>query len=89
MERIIPLLDILSLNHDRYPDVKSHYIMGDAVLVKYDLLELIGILYRKYTRQQALGILSAPPSTTASNRVSNTPTQPPLTGRPTPRPNQP
>ena len=89
MERIIPLFDIAILDHDRYPGVKSLYLVGYAALFNCDLLELINILSSEETLQRALGIFSAPPSTTVANHVSNTLTQPPLTGRPAPSPPQP
>ena len=89
IEHIIPLFAITSLDHDRYPGVKNRYLTGDAALVNCDLLELRVLLSSKYNQQRALGITSAPPSTTVSNRVSNTPTQPPPTGLPAPHPTQP
>ena len=69
--------------------MQSHYLAGYAALVNCDLLELSSILYRKETRQHALGIMSVPPSTNIANRVFNTPTQTLLTGRPAPHPTQP
>ena len=33
MENIIPLFDILSLDHDCYPGVKIYYLAGNPVLV--------------------------------------------------------
>ena len=89
MERIIPLFAISSLDHDRYPGVKSCYLTGDYALVNCDLLELSGLLSSEDTQQRALRIPSAPPSTTVANRVSNTPTQPPPAGFPAPHPPQP
>ena len=89
MESIIPIFDITGINHNRYPGVKSRYFAGDATLMNCNLFELSGILSREDTRQQAWGIPRAPPSTTAANCVYNMPTQPPLIGRPAPRPNQP
>ena len=89
MERIIPLFAIASLDHDHYPGVNSRYLTGNAALVNCNLLEIISLLYSKDTRQCALGITSAPPSTTVANRVSSTPTQPPPSGRPTAHPTQP
>ena len=88
MERIIPLFSITSIYHDRYPGVKSRYLARDAALINSDLLELSRLLSIEETRQRALGIPSAPPYTTVVNRVSNTPTQPPLTELPTPCPTQ-
>ena len=78
MERIIPLFAIASLDHYRYPGVKIRYLAKDAALVNCDLLKLSTLLSSKETRKRDLGIPSAPPSTTADNDVSNTPTQPPL-----------
>ena len=86
MKRVIPIFAISSLDHDRYPGVKSRYLVGDAVLVYRDLPELSGLLSSEETRQHALGIPSAPPSTTVANRVSNTPTQPPPEVCPAPHP---
>ena len=76
MERIIPLFYIASLNHDCYSGVNICYLAGDTELVNCNLLEISGLLFRKETQKLTLGILSVPPSTTVSNRVSNTPTQP-------------
>ena len=42
--RIIPLFAIASLDHERYPGVKSHYLAGDTALVNCDLLQLSGLL---------------------------------------------
>ena len=56
MERIITLFAIATLDRDRYPGVKICYLAGNAALVNCNLLELSGLLPRKYTRQQALGI---------------------------------
>ena len=89
MERFIPLFAVATLNHDRYPGVKSRYLAGYTALVNCDILDISGVLYSKETRQQALGIPSAAPSTTSANRIYNTQTQPPLTGRPNPCPTQP
>ena len=61
IERIIPIFAITSIDHDRYPCVKSRYLTGDVALVNYDLLELRGLLSSKEARQRALGIPSAPP----------------------------
>ena len=47
MESIFPLFAIASLDHDRYPGVKSRYLAGDATLVNCDLLKLSGLLSRK------------------------------------------
>ena len=77
MERIIPLFAITSLDNKRYPGVKSHYLVGDSVLVNCDLLELSSLLSSKENRQRAVAIPSAPPSTTVANIVLNTTTQPP------------
>ena len=89
MERIIPLFDITSIDHDCYPGVNSCYLTGDVALVNYNLLELSGLLSREETRQRTLGITSATLSTTVANRVSNTPTNPPQNGRPALHPPQP
>ena len=45
----IPLFAIASLDHDRYPGVKSRYLAGEAALVKGDLLQLSGLLYSEET----------------------------------------
>ena len=89
IELIIDLFDIAILDHDRYPGVKSHYLTGDTALVNCDLLQLSSLLSSEETRQRALGIPNSPPSNTIYNRVSNTPTNPPQTGRPAPQPPQP
>ena len=88
MYSIIPLFAIVSLDHDCYPGVKIHNLAGDATLVNFRLLDLSGVLSSEDTRQQSVCLTSSTPPTTA-NRVSNTPTQPPPTGRQTPRPTQP
>ena len=54
-----------------------------------DLLDLSGLLSIEETRKQTFVITSAPPSNTAADYVSNTPTQPPPTGRSAPHPTQP
>ena len=69
--------------------MNSRYLMGDSALVNFDLLEISGLLSSKETQQHALGIPSAPPSTTFTNSVSNTPTQPPPPGRLVPHPPHP
>ena len=46
MERIIPLFAIASLNHDRYPGMKSRCLAGNVAMVNYYLLELSSILSR-------------------------------------------
>ena len=89
MERVIPLFSITSLDHDRYPDVNIRYLAVDAALVNCNLLEIIGLLYSKETRQHASGIPSAPPSTTFANPESNTPNKPPPEGQPAPHRPQP
>ena len=38
MEPIIPLFAIASLGHERYPGVKSRYLVGDATLVNCNIL---------------------------------------------------
>ena len=77
MERVVSLFTIASLDHDGYTGVKGHYFSGEAALVNCYLLKLSSLLSSKETRQWALGIPIAPPSTTIPNRVSNTPTTPP------------
>ena len=72
IDRIIPLFAILSLDHERYPVVKSRYLAGDTALVNCDLFQLSGLLSSKETRQRALGLTNIHPSTTIANRVSNT-----------------
>ena len=49
MDRIIPLFSITSLDHERYPGMKSCYLMGYAALVNYNLLELSGLLSSEKT----------------------------------------
>ena len=71
IDRIIPLFAIASLDNERYPGVKSHYLAGDTALVNCDLLQLSGLLSSEETRQRALGTNSVPPSTTSINQVSN------------------
>ena len=44
IEHIIPLSAIASLDHKRYPGVKSRYLVGDTTLVNCDLLQLSGLL---------------------------------------------
>ena len=73
---IIPLVAIASLNHERYPGVKSCYLMGDTDLVNCDLLQLSGLLSSEEKRQRNLGIHNTPPSTNSANRVSNAPNNP-------------
>ena len=89
IERIILIFAIASINHGRYPGVNSRYLTEDSVLVNCDLLQLSGILSSKETRQHTLGIPSASPPTTISNRVSNTPTNPTPDGRSALQPPQP
>ena len=60
-ERIIPIFAIASIDHDRYPGVKSSHLAGNVALVNYDLLDLSGILSIEETQKRALGIWSAPP----------------------------
>ena len=67
IERIIPLFSTASIEHGQYPGVKSRYLMGDAALLNCDLLELSVLLSSEDTRQRALGISSAPLSTTRDN----------------------
>ena len=89
IERIIPIFAITILNHARYPGVKSRYLTEDSDLVNCDLLQLIGLLFSKETRQRALGIPIAPQPTAISNRVSNTPTKPTPAGLSAMQPPQP
>ena len=72
IDRIIPLSAIASLDHVKYPGVKSCYLAGDTALVNCDLLQLSGLLPNEEKIQQALGITAIPPSTTSVNLVSNT-----------------
>ena len=74
--RIIPLFAIASLDHERYPGVKSRYLAGDTALVNCDLLQLSVLLSSEENRQRALGIPTIPPSTTSANWVSNTQNNP-------------
>ena len=88
MDKIIPLFTIESLDHDRYPGVKIWYLACDPALVNSNRLDISGILYREETRHQSLGLpISTNPATV--NHVSDAQSQPPLTGRPQPRPIQP
>ena len=79
----------MSLDHDRYPGVKSFYLAGDTALVNCNLLQLRSLLSSKETRQHVLGIPNAPTSNTVVNCVSNTPSNPPQNGLPAPHPPQP
>ena len=88
IDRIIPIFTIASLDHDRYPGVKSRYLAGDTALGNCDLLKLSSLLSSEETRQHALGIPNISPSTTISNHVSNTQSNPPQNGRPDPQPPQ-
>ena len=54
IDQIIPLIAIASLNHERYPGVKSFYLVGDTVLVNYDFLQLSSLLSSEETRQRVL-----------------------------------
>ena len=76
IDRISPISEIASLNHEIYPVVKSCYLAGDTALVNRDLLQLSGLLASEETRQRTLGIPATPPSTTRANRVSNTQNNP-------------
>ena len=78
MEKIIPLFAIAILDHDCYPGVNIQYLVGDPALVNCNLLDLRGLLSRKDTMQQALGIPSSTPPAT-ENCVSNAQAQPPPT----------
>ena len=44
IDRIIPLFAIASIDHERYPGVKSCYLAGYTALVNCDLLQLSGLL---------------------------------------------
>ena len=44
IDRIIPIFAIASLDHERYPGVKSCYLAGYTTLVNCDLLQLSGLL---------------------------------------------
>ena len=59
IEKNIPLFDIASLDNDRYLGVESRYLAGNPALVNCNLLDLSGILSRKDTRKQSLGIPSS------------------------------
>ena len=72
IDRIIPLFAIASLEHERYPGVKSCYLAVDTTLVNCGLLQLIGLLSSEETRQRTLGLPNIPPTTNIENRVSNT-----------------
>ena len=61
IDHIIPLFTIESLDHERYPGVKSFYFVGDTALVNCDLVQLSGLLSSEETRQCALGITVPPP----------------------------
>ena len=76
IDHIIPLFAIASIDHERYPVVKSRYLAGYTVLVNCDLLQPRGLLLIEETRQRALGIPAIPLSTTSVNRVSNTQNNP-------------
>ena len=76
IERIIPLFAIASLEHERYPGVRSSYLAGDTALINCDLLQISGVLSSEETRQQALGITAILLSTTSVNCVSNTNNKP-------------
>ena len=71
IDHIIPLFVIASLDHERYPGVKIHYLAGETALVNCDLLQPSSLLSSKVTRQRALGITAVPPYTTSVNRVSD------------------
>ena len=51
IDRIVPPFAIASLDHKRYPGMKSRYLVGDTSLVNWDLLKLSGLLSREETRQ--------------------------------------
>ena len=54
IDHIIPLFAIASLDHERYPVVKSRYLAGDTALVNCDLLQLSSLLSSEETRQHGL-----------------------------------
>ena len=60
IDRIIPFFGITSIDHKRYPGVKSRYLAGNTALVNFDLLQLGGLLLSEETRQSALGIPAIP-----------------------------
>ena len=80
MDQIISLFAITSLDHERYPSVKSRYLAGDPYLVNCDLLGLSGLLSSKEIRQQAWEI-PPPTSPFTANYFSDAPARPPPTGR--------
>ena len=55
MGRIIPLFAITILDHDCYPVVNSRYLVGDASLVNYNLIDLSSLLSSEETQKTSLG----------------------------------
>ena len=47
IDSIIPLFAIASLDHERYPGVKSRYLAGDTALVNCNLLQLSGFIIKR------------------------------------------
>ena len=86
-KKTIALFAIASLDHDRYPGMKSQCLAGNPALVNCNLLDFNSLIYSEDIRQQALGLLSSTPMATA-NRVSDVQAQPPQTGCLQPRPSQ-
>ena len=84
--RIIALFTIASLDHERYPGVKSRYLARDTALVNCNLLQLSRLLSSEETRQRDLRITAVPSSTTSVNRVSQNNSQ---NERPVPSQHQP
>ena len=85
MEQIIPLFAIAGLDHNQYPGVTIRYLASDPALVNCNLIGLSILITIKETSVQALVLPRSTPPATA-NRVSNTQTQLPWTGRPQLRP---
>ena len=73
MEKMIPLLDIASLDHNRYHGMKIRYLAGKPALVNCNLLNLSGLLSRKDTRQQALGLPISTPLATENRALQACP----------------
>ena len=67
IDHIIPLFAIASLDHERYPGVKSCYLAGHTALVNCNLLQLSGLLSSEETRQHPLVIPAITTSTTSVN----------------------
>ena len=58
IEKIIPLLAIVSLYHNCYPGAKIRYLAGYPTLVNCIIIDLSGIFSIEETRHQALGLPS-------------------------------